>query len=463
MRWFRGVALAAVLAGGPALAQTKPPADAPKDPPPAADRFAQPAPAPVPAEEAPAVARFRALLGPSFALSYRDAMPIDPATGSVRLRGVVLTRDGTRTGIEELTLDGLGEDRIGAASAREVSVIEPGGAVTRIARLELRGLALAPGAPDQPMLDSLRLEAVTAEGDLPVAIAEIALEDYGQGRPGRVTVSGLDLLAPQAGTVDRVRIGRVALRGLDLAGTVAALLAQQTPPRAAAGYALEVEAVAASLGDQPVGSLGALRIQGDPPAGGMEAGRLAVRELRLDAAPGLDAWLRRFGYPALVADLTGESRYDRAAGRLELTSLTLAGRDMGVLGLSLALNGVTPEAAESGDWERLRLAGLALRYLDQSLYARVVRDLARQSRMPEARLRETWASQAAAALAEGGAVPPALRPALAAVQRFLRGEARELELTARPPQPVALGEVPAVLLGGATAAQRALGLGATAR
>ena len=124
-----------------------------------------------------------------------------------------------------------------------------------------------------------------------------------------------------------------------------------------------------ALAGQAVGSFGTLRIQGDPPAGDIETGRLALRDLRIEPSPPLEEWLRRFGYPALLADLTAESRYDRARGRLELGSLSLAGREMGVLGLSLALEGVTPEAAEAQDWEQLKLAGLALRFLDQSLSA----------------------------------------------------------------------------------------------
>ena len=176
---------------------------------------------------------------------------------------------------------------------------------------------------------------------------------------------------------------------------------QTTPPRAAAGYALEVESAVGTLAGQPVGGFGTLRIQGDPPAGDIETGRLALRDLRIEPSPPLEEWLRRFGYPALLADLTAESRYDRARGRLELGSLSLAGREMGVLGLSLALEGVTPEVAEAQDWEQLKLAGLALRFLDQSLLGRAARDAARQGRTTEAQVREGWAGQVAATLGAG--------------------------------------------------------------
>ncbi|MFZ4410104.1 MAG: hypothetical protein ACOYOH_22350, partial [Paracraurococcus sp.] len=370
----------ATPAAPPAATPAAPPAATPSAPPaatPSAPPAATPAPAAAPADALPGVARFRAMLGSSTGLTYRSAAPIDPATGSVRLMGAVLTRGEGRMAIEELTLDGLGEQRIDAASAREVTLSGPDSPTARVARLELRGLAAAQAGAAELVLDQLRLETLTVEGDTPVAIAEILLEDYAAGRPGRITVSGIDVLVPQAGSVDRVRVGRVALRGLDLPGTIAAMEAQAPPPRAATGYALEVEDVAAMLGSTPVAGLGALRLQGDPAVGDVESGRLALRELRVEPSPVVEEWLRRLGYPALVADLTAESRYDRSSGRLELGSLALAGRDMGVLALSLVLDGATPEAAEAQAWEQVTLVGLTLRYLDQSLYGRAVRDQAR--------------------------------------------------------------------------------------
>lgn len=497
MRWMRGAVLMAGLTGaaigGNAPAQQKPPplgqpAPEAKSPAgPGLDKFGEPipgttlpAPAPpaaaAPGDELPGIARFRAMLGPTFTLSYRAAERIDPAGGSVRLLGAMLARDGTSTAIEELTLDGLGEDRIGAASARDVAFTGGDGSITRVARLELRGLA-APqgGSPAALAMDQLRLEALTVEGDNPVAVAEIAVEDYVAGRPGRLTITGVEVLTPQLGAAGRVRLGRLALRGLDLPGTVAAMAAEQTPPRALGGYALEAEDLAVLDGDRLVGGAGALRIQGEPPDGTIEVGRVALRELRFEAAADLGGWLRRFDYPSLVADLTAESRYDRATGRLELNPLSLAGREMGVLGLSLTLDGMTAEAMEAKDWERLSLAGLTLRYLDQSLYGRAVRDQARRMRVPEARVREQWSSQIAGALSAGGVpgrgpgggtarAPGALAPVTAALQRFLRAEAREVEITISPPRPLPLGELPPMLMGRSPGeVQQVLGLGATAR
>ncbi|MFZ4410967.1 MAG: hypothetical protein ACOYOH_26730, partial [Paracraurococcus sp.] len=84
------------------------------------------------------------------------------------------------------------------------------------------------------------------------------------------------------------------------------------------------------------------------------------------------------------------------------------------------------------------------------------------------------AAQAAAALGAGPARParpapgapraaPAEPPLAAALPRFLRGEAREVEITAAPPQPLPLGQLPLALMGGTAALQRMLGLGAVAK
>ena len=58
---------------------------------------------------------------------------------------------------------------------------------------------------------------------------------------------------------------------------------------------------------------------------------------------------------------------------------------------------------------------------------------------------------------------PGMAPVAAALQRFLRGEAKEVEITAAPPQPLPLGQLPLALLGGMAALQRQLGLTAAAR
>ncbi|MBX9698892.1 MAG: hypothetical protein K2X74_05620, partial [Acetobacteraceae bacterium] len=50
-----------------------------------------------------------------------------------------------------------------------------------------------------------------------------------------------------------------------------------------------------------------------------------------------------------------------------------------------------------------------------------------------------------------------------AVQRFLRGQAREIEIAARPARPVPFTELQGVAAGGPDALQQALGLTVTTR
>ena len=226
----------------------------------------------------------------------------------------------------------------------------------------------------------------------------------------------------------RVRSARAALRGLDLAAGFAALVASEAPPRMQGSYGLEVEGVSVREGGRPLGGFGTLRVNGEVPASGPETGSLALRDLRIEPFPGFAEWLRRFGYEAVTADLSAESRYDRAPGRVELTSLSLSGREIGALGLSLVLDGVTPEAAERADVKAMRLVSAALRYVDQSLYGRYVRQQAREMRVSEGEARSQQAETAEVMLGILGK-GPGLDAVREAVGRFLRGEAREVEIT----------------------------------
>jgi hypothetical protein len=505
-RLGRSAWLAAVLAASwSAAAQVKPPAggDAapsgpdkfaappPRTAPPAgpsagppADKFAAPppggAPAPpeapsptpppaaaVPADEPAAVKRLRALIGPETTLTYRTAESLDPAKGSVRLLDVAMEGRGRRVGMDELTLDGLRDDGVGEATARGFTLRDVGNdqrGTMAVARLRLAGLALQrppPGAefrPDMLRLDALRMEGVRATGEYPAAAADFAVEDYGAGRPGRVSLSGFEAREPRSG--NRVTVARAALRGLDLAAAVSAAATSQAPPRAQGSYAFEVEDLAVRDGTRPLGGFGTLRVTAEVPARGPETGSLALRDLRIEPFPGFAEWLRRFGYDAVTADLSAESRYDRDAKRAELTSLSLSGRDIGAIGLAIALDGVTAQSAEAGDAKDMRLVSSMLRYVDQSLYGRFVRQQAREKRVSEAQVRQEQAQGAEMMIGFLGR-GPGVDAVRAAVGRFLRGDAREVEITVRPPVPLAFDEFgagppDAALLG-------RLGLGATAR
>jgi hypothetical protein len=501
------LALAVVLAAcGPAAAQVKPPAAgeaapaapdkfaAPPPgagpqtpPPPPADKFAAPPPPdaapaprappapprratpdaapqpPIPANEPAAVARLRALLGPETALTYRSAESIDPARGSVRLLGVSMDGRGRRVTMEELTLDGLRDDGVAEATARTVAMRDRQGSAT-VARLRLAGLSVRrppPGAefrPDMVRLDALRVEGLRMTGQSDASLAELSVEDYGAGRAGRVSLAGFDVRVPRS--AKRVAVARAALRGVDLAAGLAALVASEAPPRMQGSFGLEVEGVSVRDGNRPAGGFSTLRVSAEVPAAGPETGSLALRDLRIEPFPGFAEWLRRFGYDAVTADLSAESRYDRASGRVELTSLSLSGREIGALGLAMVLDGVTPKAAERADPSAMRLVSAMLRYVDQSLYGRYVRQQAREMRASEQEARNQQAELADAMLGSLGKAP-GLDAVREAVGRFLRGEAREVEIAARPAEPLAFSEFGAGPPDAAVLGR--LGLGATAR
>jgi hypothetical protein len=457
---------------GPSQQAAPPPAAATPPAPPTA-QATPPAAPPPPADEPEMVRTLRRLLGPEVTLGYGSAQVTDPATGAVRLLDVTLQRPGGRLGMEELTLDGLRDDGVTEAMARGVTVRDDDGTSARVERVRIQGLAVrkpAPGqelAPDAISLDALRIEGLTVEGETPVAVASASVEDYGPGRTSRIGLEGLEVRQPNggmAGPVDRVSLGRMSVRGLDLASSFAALAAEKTPPRPAASWAVELEDIGLGGDGRPVGGMESFRLTGDSPTSGPETGRLAVRAIRVEPFPGLEEWLQRFGYTALIGDLNAESRYDRAAGRMEISSISLAGRDIGAISFSMALDGATPEVLESQDLDQMRLVSFGLRYVDQSLYGRFVRQQARQMRQTEQQVRQQLAQQAGAALAaEQGKDSPAMASIRTAVQRFLRGEAKEVEISARPPQPLAFSAIQGAAGGSPAEVQRMLGLSATAR
>lgn len=469
---------AAPPAGSPDKFSAPPPSGTPRvapapdekfvAPPPSAAPDASPAPrqgAPaIPANEPAAVARLRALLGPETALTYRSAESLDPARGSVRLLGVAMDGRGRRVAMEELTLDGLRDDGLREATARAVTMDDARGNAT-VERLRLAGLSVQrppPGAefrPDMVRLEALRIEGLRMTGESDATLAEFSVEEYGAGRVGRVSMSGLDMGMPRSG--NRVAVARAALRGMDLAAGLAAMVAKAAPPSAQGSYGLEIEGMAVrDANRRPLGGFGTLRVGAEVPASGPETGSLALRDLRIEPFPGLAEWLRRFGYTAVTADLSAESRYDRAAGRVQLTSLSLAGREIGAIGLAMVLDGFTPKAAERGDPKDMRLVSATLRYVDQSLYGRYVRQQARDTKTTEAQVRAEQAQGAAMMLGFLGK-GPGVDAVGNALGRFLRGEAKEVEITLRPPAPLGFGEFGAGPPDAALLAR--MGLGASAR
>jgi hypothetical protein len=464
---------------------TAPPAQAVPAPRQAPPPLAAPA-TPPPADEPDALRLLRQLLGTAVELRYAASEVIDPTRGAVRLREVVLTQPDRRAAIAELTLDGLRDDGVTELILRGLLVQEgpaeaPRGEV-RIDRVRIAGLTATrppagePLRPDAVAFDAMRLEGLRLRGDLPVSITALTVEDFGKGRPGRLGLEGLEARLPSQDPIDRLSLGRLTLRGIDLAGTLAALQAQQTPPRSIGAAAIEAEELVFSQGGQRIGGLATMTLSGEaPPPGqaGPETGRLALRGITMQPFPGVAEWMRRFGYTEFVADLTMDARIDRATQRMEISSLSLAARDIGALGFAMTLDGVDAETADPMALARARLVSLRLRFVDQSLYGRFVRMQAREQRRSEQQIRDEFAAQADALFARPDAARPgpggkggsgtATAEIGAAVQRFLRGQAREIEITARPPQPLPLEALQSVAPAGLDALQQTLGLAVTTR
>ncbi|WP_149535488.1 proline-rich domain-containing protein [Siccirubricoccus phaeus] len=443
--------------GGPQTGKRQPDASQPPAP-----RAA----APLPADAPDAVRRLHAMLGAEVSLTYREAIPPAEAGGPTRLAGVTLSRGDARVEVEEMLLEGVAEDRVGRLVATGLTLA--GSPPAMLGRLTLEGFRLrrpAPGvslAPGDLGLDRLVLEALAVQGEIPVSLEELRLEGWAEGRPGRFSLAGLDVLTPTAGVVDRVRLGRLALDGYDLPAILQAAIDRRPPPTPANAVAMELDDLAVSLGGQRLGGLGSFRLSADAPDAGVQAGRLALRDITLGEIPAMTPWMRRFGATEIQGEIVLEARLEPAAERLDLTSFTIAARGIGGLGLSVQMDGVNPDPARMAEnAERLRLLGARLSYLDQSLYARLLADQARRQRVPEARLREQYANMAAQALGPEGR--GALAPSLEAAQRFLRGQAQEVELVLRPPGPVPLTEMQAITAQGPAAVQQRLGLLVTAR
>ncbi len=127
----------------------------------------------------------------------------------------------------------------------------------------------------------------------------------------------------------------------------------------------------------------------------------------------------------------------------------------------MVMDGVTQQRAQAADYSQMRLISMGLRYADASLFTRFVSVQARESRTPEAQLREQFAAMAGGALSQPGAA--ALDPIRDAVQRFIRGQARTVEIRADPPQPIALGQMQAGPPASPVEAQRVFGITAQAR
>jgi len=422
--------------------------------------------APAPANEPAAAARLRGLLGAGAQFRYAQAEALDAAGERVRLTGVVLQQGGSRATADEMLISGLREDGVAEAVIRGLATEEAGMRV-RIASLRIAGLTVprdasgAPPQPDQVRLDRLRIEGVEATGDTPLRMRVFAVENWIAGQPARVNLEGLEIGGLDGGFVDAMRVARVAMTGVDFGTAIAAIMAQRTPPSLVGRSTLEMDGLVFTGGGRPVGGMQEMRIAADTTrTDGSGTGTLALRGIRVEPVPMVADWLTRFGYQAVDADVTGESAYDAASGRLDIRDLAIAGRDVGTLSFSLSMAGMTPERLEANDFSQMRLISFAVRYADASLFRRFVAMQAHETRTPEPQLREQFAQMAGGALTEPGVA--ALDPIRDAIQAFIRGQAQTVEIRANPPQPIGMEQMQ-VAPPSPSEAQRMFGITATAR
>jgi hypothetical protein len=490
MRWRAGLGLAALLMGGVALAQpsTKlhltPPGAQPATPPkggPQAAPAQPPAPAPPPrqaapnwpplpprlAQEPPALERLRGLLDTGIELGYRAA----GQEGEVlTLTGVELRRGAERMLMERLVLEGLSSEGLRRGQARGVSAEFPD-ARLRLAEFDLEALALLPlrpgqnggeREPDQIALSGLRLAGLEVESEPRVSLREFVLDGWQAGRAGRLGFQGLRVRLAAGSPVSEVSVDRAGLEGLDLAAMAAAAARNSPPPPPPAGaQAYRVDGVRVARNGQALGGLGRLVVEGRTEADGAAAGRLTVHDAALEHFPEVAAALDAVGLRRLSMELAIEASWTPRNGRLEVPALAFGVRELGAIALGWVMEGVDPAAAMT-DPNRVSLIEARLRYADQSLYERALRDQAQRERTTPERIRQQHAQMLGAMLTPARPDPEvdAVRTALL---RFIGGPAREIEISLRPARAVTMAELQPLLGAGPSEVVRGLGITATAR
>lgn len=425
-----------------------------------------PAPQAIPPNEPAAITRLRGLLGRETRLSYAAAEAQDATGEQARMTGVVLERPGKRVTMDEVTLMGLRQDGVAETVIRGFATTEDGNTV-RIGMLRIAGLTVprtAAGAPPQPddvTLDSLRLENLRVTGGANVAVNLVTVEGWGANRPARLTVEGVESTGLDGGFVDGLRIARIGMSGMDIARMLGALMREERVPSLVGQTSLEMTGLQLTGGGRPVGGIAEFRIAGDITAtDGSGTGTVAVRGIRVEPVPMIGEWLTRFGYQAIEGEITASTAHDGKTGRVEVRDLSIGARDAGTLTMSVTLDGLTSERMQAADFSQARLISAALGYADASLFRRFLAMQSRETRTPEAQLREQYAAMAGGALSQPDAA--ALAPVRDALVRFIRGQAQAVDIRVNPPQPIGLEEMQQVPPSPAEM-QRVLGITATTR
>lgn len=456
IRVLRAV-LALLLVSGTALAQASNPAPV----------AAEAAPSP---REAPAIQHLRALLGPEIGLRYRSATVLDGAAGDVRLEDVRLRGPGFEMLVRTWTALGQREDGAREWQLEPVAWHGDDGLMLSVRQARLSGLAIRPPATGQAMdlaglIGAVRVDHLSLEGAArglgEVSIGRLTLEDYGLGRLSRVH---LENLAGPWGSegLGSFNLARAGMDGFDIAA-LALLQVTGTPagPARMRGSFL-AEAFAMDEASRSVASAGSLRGESDfeIAADGRitSADRMVLQGLALDGVAAVQELLTELGYQALPGEIALESRFEQQGGRFSLPGLAVTLPGFGLLTFGFEGDGFDPQAAPEVAAAQMRLLSLMVRYRDDGLLPRLFAMLARQGRMTVPAFRAQTIAQLAALL-EGPALSPLLTPA----KRFLSGQVQELEVAARPPEPLGLADFEDPGLDSVEAVLARLGLAATAR
>ncbi|WP_191083722.1 hypothetical protein [Roseococcus microcysteis] len=418
--------------------------------------------------EPAALATLRQLLSDDVQLGYGEARQ----EGEVlTLRDADLRRGAERILVEELILEAPSTEGLRRGEARNLSFEAPMAAVT-LERLEIGGLAmlaLRPGQeprdrePDQVALENLRLSGLEVlEGNgTRVTLERFDLSGWRAGQAGRVGMQGLQVGLSGA-PVDQVRVASASVEGHDIAALLTSAVRSETPSAPPPGrQAYRVEGVQVMRGDQSVAGMGRLVIEGETRADGFSGGRIAVSEVVVERTPETAVVLDVVGLDRLSMDLTIDASWTPENERLDVSAFAFGVRDLGALALGWSMEGVNIETP-GGNPEAVRLLQAQLRYADQSLYERTLADQARRQNMTPAQVRDQHREIVTAALT-GPAPDPGLDGLREALLRFVAGQAREVEIIARPPAPVTLDAAQAAMMQGPAATVALLGVRATAR
>ncbi len=440
-----GAALALLLTAGTAPAQQP-------SPPPAAA---------APAAEDPAIARLRRLLEPGLRLEYRTATVIDAAAGHVRLEDVRVSDGGTdEARIATLVVRGASEAGVAELEATDLRLSRDGPPLL-VRRLRVAGLLIPVGQAAQSIelvadgrLDELLVEGIAFGTALQGTIGRLAVEELGAGRQTRVRLDDLSLRWQNDGP-DALTLTRAAVEG-DIAR---ALYDQMIRGPGIPSWTGRTTAEGFTLleGSRVSASARNIRLDNAMSSDGVASNRIAVEGLALDGVTLVQELLTPLGYTSVVGDILFESSMRLRDGEMSVPRFEASVPGLGQVFLALEADRLNP-TAPSVLAPAARLRDFTLRYRDDGLADRIFRNMAAEQGSHPVSVRETAALNAEAALTGARAAP--LR---GPITRFLRGDAREIELRSRPPRPIPFREFDAMPDPSVSEVVRRFGLSATAR